>query len=133
MSSAPTSGFLETCPNTLEMPLTWDQVRYYTNPVTGKRGFDRLTSPIPIPHKDLKFSGYVKDEALQTVSAFFVKDGIKAKKGCRLARPSGGVNKEYFDGLQQCTSRESRAKYKREKSDLYTPHSKRFGLHDPEI
>ena len=113
------------------MPLRWDQVRYYTNPVTGKRSFDRLTSPIDIPHRELKFTGYVEDG--NRVSAHFVKDGIKAKKGCRLPRPSGGVNKAYFDGMQQCTSAESMARYKKENENSYLPHKKRFGPNDPEL
>ena len=113
------------------MPLTWDQVRYYTNPVTGKRSFDRLTSPIDIPHRELKFNGYITDG--NDISAQFAKDDIKAKKGCRLPRPSGGVNKAYFDGMKQCTSAESTARYKRENANSYLPYAKRYGPTDPEL
>ena len=81
------------------MPVEWSQVLYYTNPATGKISYDRSKSPIPLPHPELQFKGYVVDEAKQTVSAFFAKEGAKAQKGIRLPRPSGGsVYKRYLEG-----------------------------------
>ena len=96
------------------MPLAWDQLLYYTNPATGKRSYGRSTSPIPLPHPELQFKGYVVDEAKNTISAFCVKKGAKAHKGIRLPRPAGGVSKRYFE-VQRATR------------------SGRFGLKDEEI
>ena len=102
------------CPDSLQMPLEWDQVLYYTNPVTGKTSYDRCTSPIPLPHPELQFKGYVVDAANQTIAAFFAKEGAKAQKGMRLPRPAGGANRAYFEGQRAAGSG-------------------RLGLKDPEI
>ena len=86
------------------MPLEWDQVLYYTNPVTGKTSYDRCTSPIPLPHPELQFKGYVVDAANPTIAAFFAKEGAKAQKGMRLPRPAGGAHRAYFEGQRAAGS-----------------------------
>ena len=52
---------LGTCPDSLQVPLQWEQVLYYTDPKTGKQKYDVKTSPIPLPHPGLQFRGCVVD------------------------------------------------------------------------
>jgi hypothetical protein len=82
---------LPSCPESLRLPLEWHQVRYYSDPKTGERKFDRLTSPIDLPHPDLEFEGYVVSEDGWQIDAFFKKKGLKNVRGCRLPRPNGGT------------------------------------------
>ena len=49
------------------------------------------------------------------------------------SKPSGGVNKRFFDGLAACKDEDERKAYKRARAVDYTPRDKRFGIHDPEI
>ena len=49
------------------------------------------------------------------------------------SKPSGGVNKRFFDGLLSCKDEGERKAYKKERAVDYAPRSKRFGLQDPEV
>ena len=133
LSSAPRSGHLDQCPDSLTMPLDWSQVKYYDNPKTGKRCMDSKTSPIDIPHKGLAFRGYNVDKDRGTVAAFFVKDGLKGQKNCRMNRPAGGVNRVFFEELGRCSGRDEREQFKRANQHKYTEQSKRRGRADREI
>jgi hypothetical protein len=85
------AAVLQSCPDSLKLPIEWDQVLYFQDPRTGERKFDRVTSPIaPLPHPDLEFSGYVVSDDRWTISAFFKKKGLTHTRGCRLPREAGG-------------------------------------------
>jgi hypothetical protein len=135
LSAAPsaTLPMMTRCPDSVQMPLEWNQVRYYTHPVTGKRSMDWKNSPIDIPHPELYFKGYVVDAQNNTISAFFAKEGVKRKMGVRCPRPAGGVNKRFFDGRNRCETDLDRSKYNQNNAKLFTPRSHRFGSQDPEI
>ena len=117
----------------MQVPLEWDKVLYHTNPETNKRSLDWKNPPFPSPHPSLAFKGYVVEAQTNTIAAFFGKAGVKAKMGTRLPRPSGGVNKRFFDGLNACKNPLEREEYKRTHGKIYTPLSQRFGTEDPEI
>jgi hypothetical protein len=135
LSAAPsaTLPMMTRCPDSVQMPLEWHQVRYYTHPVTNKRSMDWKNSPIDIPHPELYFKGYVVDAQNNTISAFFAKEGVKRKMGVRCPRPAGGVNKRFFDGRNRCETDLDRSKYNQNNAKLFTPRSHRFGSQDPEI
>jgi hypothetical protein len=118
VSSTAGGHVLPTCPESLRLPIGWHQVKYFLDPRTGERKFDRRTSPIsPLPHPDLEFAGYVLSDDRGQISAFFKKKGLKGTRGCRLPRESGGVNKGFFDGTK----------------DTYVPRRERYGPSDPEL
>ena len=77
--------------------------------------------------------GYVVDEAQNRISAWFAKEGEKAKRGVRMPRPTGGMSKRYYEGLDLCSTADEKAEYKRSNAEHFTPRSKRFGLNDPDI
>jgi hypothetical protein len=132
-SSSVLTPSLARCPDSVQMPLEWNQVRYYTHPVTGKRSMDWKNSPIDIPHPELYFKGYVVDAQNNTISAFFAKEGVKRKMGVRCPRPAGGVNKRFFDGRNRCETDLDRSEFNTNNAKLFTPRSHRFGSQDPEI
>jgi hypothetical protein len=84
------AAVLQSCPDSLKLPIEWDQVLYFQDRRTGERKFDRVTSPIALPHPDLEFSGYVVSDNKWTISAFFKKKGLTHTRGCRLPREAGG-------------------------------------------
>lgn len=119
------------CPDSLQVPLRWEQVLYLTDDKTGMQKYDSKTSPIPLPHPGLEFRGYVVDG--MNVAARFTC-GDRGRKGLRCPdKPSGGVNKRFFDGLKACRDDDERKRYKREHAGDYVPRSSRFGPRDPEI
>ena len=87
---------LQICPDNLKLPLQWDQVLCYEDPVTGERKFDRKRCPIDLPHPDLEFCGYVLDDNRSEISAFFRRKGLHGVTGARLPRPAGGAKAPYF-------------------------------------
>ena len=125
---------LNMCPDSIQIPISWGQVLYYVDPKTQVRKYDFKTSPLPLPHKDLEFRGYVFNKDKTDVSAWFVKRGLKAKHGTRHpSKPSGGVNKAYFDGLKTCKNERDRLDFVAQNRGTYKPHSKRYGIYDPEL
>jgi len=87
------------CPRSLLVHLEWEQVRWYTNP-TGKMVYDTKNSPVPLPHPNMEFRGYVENDEDTSVSALFVNKTLKGDKtrqgqpGTRLPRPAGGARGE---------------------------------------
>ena len=112
------------CPDTMQIPIAWEQVKYYCDPLTARVKYDSKTSPIALPHPELQFRGYVVDG--NNVSALFKSPSAWGKKGTRFpAKPSGGVNKRWFEGLNACTSEEEKALYKKQKGSEYVPKTQR--------
>ena len=67
------------------------------------------------------------------VSARFTS-AERGRKGLRWpTKPSGGVNKRYFEGLKECKNEDERKAYKKAHAKDYTPWSERFGANDPEL
>ena len=120
------------CPLSMLLPIEWDKVRYYTDE-TGAQRYDTKNSPLPLPHPSMEFRGYVENTD-GSVSAFFTDKTRRGQPGTRLPKKrAGGVNKRFFDGLEQARTDEERAKYRREYGDFYIPHKKRFGPMYPEL
>ena len=116
------------CPDTVQIPIRLDEVQYFVCPNTQKSKINRVAAPIPLPHPDLVFQGYVFTKDKTAVSARFVKRDLpKGHQGRRLPRESGGVNKAYFDGLTACRGDTERKRHKEDTVHL------RFGKMDPEI
>ena len=112
------------CPDTIQIPITKEQVRWFADPITCKMKYDTKTSPIPLPHPDLQFKGYVVDGP--NVSVLFKSPSAAGKKGTRFPRkPSGGVNKRWFQELNACTTTEEKERYKRQHWSEYVPRSAR--------
>ena len=110
-----------------------DQVLYYNDPKTGETKLNVKDAPIDPPHPNLKFKRYIFSGDGKQVSAFFAASDAAGKAGSRCSRPSGGVNKEFFDGMKECKSEEDRWRYKVENAGKYQPRHERFGPLDPEI
>ena len=99
----------------------------------GRQRYDTKNSPIPIPHPNMEFCGYIEN-ADGKVSAFFSDRTRRSQAGTRMPKKrSGGVNKRFFDGLREQQTDEDRAKFKRENAHLYVPRHKRKGPKDPEL
>ena len=88
------------CPRSLLVHLEWEHVLWYTNPKTGKMVYDTKNSPVPLPHPNMEFRGYVENDEDTSVSALFVNKTLKGDKtrqgqpGTRLPRPAGGARGE---------------------------------------
>ena len=112
------------CPDTIQIPIAKEQVRYFADPITCKMKYDTKTSPIPLPHPDLQFKGYVVDGP--NVSVLFKSPSAAGKKGTRFPRkPSGGVNKHWLQELNACTTTEEKERYKMQHWSEYVPRSAR--------
>jgi hypothetical protein len=130
-SAAATSTTFNVCPDSVQVPLQWDQVLYWTCPITNKLKYDSKTSPITLPHPDLQFRGYVFSGV--NVSAHFTSSA-RDKKGLRHpSKPSGGKNKRYFEGLKNCKSDDECKRFKKDHAGEYTPRHQRFGATDPDL
>ena len=117
------------CPRSMLLPIEWSQVRIFLDH-KNKVHLDTKTSPLPLPHPNMEFRGYVENSD-DSISAFFMRRG---EAGTRMPKKrSGGINKKYFDGLKKARTDAERAQYRRDCRDLYVPHTDRFGPNDPEI
>ena len=76
------------CPLSVLVPLEWEQVMWYMNR-KGKMVYDAKNSPVPLPHPQMEFRGYVECDVDASVSAFFVDKRRKGERGTRL--PSKGA------------------------------------------
>ena len=117
------------CPRSMLLPIEWSQVHIFLDH-KNKVHLDTKTSPLPLPHPNMEFRGYVENSD-DSISAFFMRRG---EAGTRMPKKrSGGINKKYFDGLKKARTDAERAQYRRDCRDLYVPHKDRFGPNDPEI
>ena len=90
-----------------------------------------MNSPIPPPHPNMVFKGYVATPE-GGMAAFFSDKTRKFQPGVRKPKgKSGGINKLFFDGLRDQRTDEDRARFKRNNSHLFTPRSKRWGKENP--
>ena len=106
-----------------------NDVRYFTDE-TGTQRYDTKNSPLPLPHPNMEFRGYVENSD-DSISAFFMRRG---EAGTRMPKKrSGGINKRYFDGLKKARTGAERAQYRRDCRSLFVFHTDRFGPNDPEI
>ena len=117
------------CPISKLVPIEWDDVRYFTDE-SGWVKFDTKISPLPLPHPNMEFRGYVQKPD-GNLEVFFSDKTRRGHPAARMPRPSGGVNKQYFDGLKAARTDEERATYRRENGHLYKSRKKRFGPLDP--
>ena len=82
------------CPLSVLVPLEWEQVMWYMNR-KGKMVYDAKNSPVPLPHPQMEFRGYVECDVDASVSAFFVDKRRKGERGTRLpSKPAGGAGGE---------------------------------------
>ena len=117
------------CPRSMLLPIEWSQVRIFLDH-KNKVHLDTKTSPLPLPHPNMEFRGYVENSD-DSISAFFMRRG---EAGTRMPKKrSGGINKRYFDGLKKARTGAERAQYRRDCRNLFVFHTDRFGPNDPEI
>ena len=117
------------CPISKLVPIEWNDVRYFTDE-SGWVKFDTKISPLPLPHPNMEFRGYVQKPD-GNLEVFFSDKTRRGHPAARMPRPSGGVNKQYFDGLKAARTDEERATYRRENGHLYKSRKKRLGALDP--
>ena len=128
--AAPSAGEFP-CPLMLKLPIEWKDVRYIFDSKRKWR-YDTKTSPMPMPHPNMEFRGYIENED-GSVAAFFTDRRRRGEPGMRMPKKrAGGVNKQYFDGLREQQTDEARAKFKREHAHLYVPRIQRKAVNDPE-
>ena len=128
-SIAAAASAVTPCPLSMLLPIDWDRVLYFTD-ATGTQRYDTKNSPLPLPHPNMEFRGYVQKPD-GNVEVFFSDRTRRGHPGTRMPKPSGGVNKQYFDGLKAARTDEERATYRRENGHLYKSRKKRFGPLDP--
>ena len=129
--AAPSAGEFP-CHLMLKLPIEWKDVRYIFDSKRKWR-YDTKTSPMPMPHPNMEFRGYIENED-GSVAAFFTDRRRRGEPGMRMPKKrAGGVNKQYYDGLREQQTDEDRAKFKRENAHLYVPRLKRKGPKDREL
>ena len=67
------------CPISMLLPIEWRDVRYFTDE-TGRHRYDTKNSPLPLPHPNMEFRGYIENTD-GSVSAFFTDK--TRQPGCR--------------------------------------------------
>ena len=79
------SGFV---PDQITINLDWNQVLYFTDPVSGKQRYDSKTPPCEAPYPNMQFQGY--HVTGDRIGAWFVKEGSNIRR----PRPSGGKGRK---------------------------------------
>ena len=120
------------CPLAQLLPIERHQVRLFMDN-KGKVHYDTKTPPLPLPHPNMEFRGYVTNSD-GSISALFTDKTRRGERGTRMPKKrAGGVNKRYFDGLKNVRTDTERAQYRRDCRNLYIPYRERYGPKDPEI
>ena len=80
------------CPISKLVPIEWNDVRYFTDE-SGWVKFDTKNSPLPLPHPNMEFRGYIENTD-GSVSAFSTDRTRRGQPGTRMPKKRAGVVQE---------------------------------------